>query len=680
MSTRSKRNNRRQYSAPVKAAAAPAAAPSAAEKLGLHNPANAQAYDVFTNIAARTGAFSGSLEDGTSHILTRLTLDFWALCVLYEESWLARRIVDAPAADMMKTWPRIVCEADPRDLARIDNAVRRTNTRGAMLQGMQWGRLFGGAGALIVVKGHEHELDQPLDLETIPLGGFKGLSIFDRWSGIQPTGDVCEDLERPLDVNLPEYYEVSARSGGSFRVHASRILRFCGPKMPEPENSVYSGWGISVLAPVMQSLNSYDNISANALSLSFRANLIGLKEDQLSQVLSGAGMNQNAAFAYAQRMQAINQSISNQSLIVLPKEGGLENIQYSFGGLSDLIQMFQLQLAGAARMPVSLLWGKLYNGLGNSGDGDERIYEKTVASDADGTLRPALEKLLPVVMMSELGEVPADFSLDFPSIRVLDEKEKSDLARTVADTVVVALNSGLISPRAAAMELKQASDYTGVFSNLTDERIAALSDEVQSEGEIAGGNLFGVESDGAQELTASSSPQEVLREKATQHKDAERAEHAQDKYKPAFDSTQARDADLTPVTTRKVHGLTCRIETPKGETRSGPGWELALPYDYGYIEGVPAGADGDSLDCALGTDSDATWVYVFDQRKLNGTGFDEHKCFLAWPNAKAALNAFKCGHSHWQQVLMDWTPMPVDEFLVWAAKGDHTRPVGGVKK
>ncbi len=687
----------------------------AGSPFGLHGASGftAQALDVFTNVMARTGAFSSSLENGTTYPLTRFTLNFWGLVSIYESSWIARRIVDAPAADVLKTWPTVVSEIDPRQMAKVDAAVRRTNTKGAMLGALHWGRLFGGAGALMVIKGHEHELDQPLNLDDVPLGSFKGLSVFDRWSGIQPTGEVCEDIERPLDVNLPEYYSVSAQGGASFRVHASRILRFCGPKMPEPENSVYSGWGISVLAPVLQSMTSYDNISANALSLSFRANLIGLKEDQLSQMLSGAAMNQKAAMAYAQRMQALNQGLNNQSLLILPKEGGLENIQYSFGGLAELIQMYQLQLAGAAKMPVSLLWGRMYNGLGNSGEGDERIYEKTIATEADITLRPALEKLLPVIMTSEIGEVPDDLTLDFPSIRVLDEKEKSELARTTVDTVVVALNSGLISPRKAAMELKESSRQTGLFGNLTDEDISALSDKTQSEGELGEG-LFGEEG-GAEQLEPSSSPQKVLREEGR----AERAEHASDRVGARDDKfdddtqrkldelrkylaqaelvgderradklrrelrlweefakkTGARATDEDgPGPSRWVHGLECVVENPKGSVRSGPGWETVMPYAYGYIAGVK-GADGDSLDVAIGPDPGSGWAYVFDQRRLDDPAkFDEHKCFLGWPSAKAALNAFKAGHHRWRDVLMDWTPMPIEEFLKWTKEGDLKRP------
>jgi phage-related protein (TIGR01555 family) len=807
----------------------------AGQKLGLAG--GAQAQDAFQNLLARTGAGSSSLENGTDYPLTRLTLNFWQLVSLFEGSWLARRIVEAPASDIVKTWPNVLGEIDPDDLAKFKRAVTKTNTRGKVLEALTWGRLFGGAGALIVVKGHEHELDKPLDLDKVGISSYRGLVTFDRWSGISPTGEVCDNFDNPLDVGLPEFYEIHAKnSSETFRAHSSRILRFCGPKMPEPENSVYQGWGISVLAPVMQALISYDNVSANALSLSYRANLIGMRMPELAQILSGVGISQKAAQDFATRMQPVNQMLSNQSLVMLPKDGELSNVQYSFGGLAELVQMFQLQMAGAAKMPVSLLWGRLYNGLGNAGDGDERIYEKTVATEADVTLRPALEKLFPVIMASELGEVPDDMELSFPSIRVLDEKEKTELAKTIVDTLTVVLNSGGISPRTYGKELKQSSDITGVFTNITDEDIEKLSDKVSSEGELGEG-LFGPEGEGGG-LNPASGPAKVIKEEDKQAKklpgavqgvkpvpvegsgvltpggstteapgakkavprakaedassiDTGRAkiaylenllEHARkvgderkidklenelklwkdfvaalapskrakaldarpytieqiralaikpmagkvqsklvqnrvirdlaeqgyfywvneaesakelgcekseidaanreaDKYKALLNSAGAKalDTDGPARKTMTIHGLPVVIETRKGEKRGGTtpdgkSWSTVMPYDYGYFKGIP-GADGDSLDIAVGPDPASNWVYIFDQSILGQPAkFDESKVLVHYSSQKAALNAFYGGHHRAKDVLLDWTPMHVDDFKKWLKNRDPKKP------
>jgi phage-related protein (TIGR01555 family) len=481
------------------------------DHLGLIGPTTsnlAHAIDVFSNPAARTGYGTSSLENYAEYPLMRFSLNFWAIISFFESSWIARRIVCAPAEDIVKTWPKITSDIDPEDLTRIDRAVRRTNTRSKVREAIEKARLFGGAGALIAIKKQDKELDQPLELDSVGIHDYAGLITFDRWSGISPTGDVCDDLNRPLDFGHSEFYEVKVKGGDSFKVHNSRILRFSGPRMPEPENSAYQDWGISVLAPVIQTIQGYDTLTSNALSLSFRANILGMKAPDLAGMMSGLSMNQAAAQKFEQRMQRFNEMLSNQSLALLEKDGELSQTQYSFAGLSDMMQMWQLAISGAAKMPVTRLWGRTYSGLGQAGDGDEKIYEETISTESDVTLRPALEKLYPVLCMSELGEVPDDLDLLFPSIRVLDDKEKAELAKTVVDTAVVALNAGGISLRTFAKELKQSSTRTEIFTNITDEDIEKLSDKVQAEGEMGEG-LFGAEGGG---LNPASSPAKALTE------------------------------------------------------------------------------------------------------------------------------------------------------------------------
>jgi hypothetical protein len=468
------------------------------KKMGVHGTVTAQTADMFSNIGARQGFGTPSLGQGASYELIRLSYDYWQLITLYRNHWISRRIVEVPAQDMVKAWPRLTSDVEPKDLTRIDRALRKTNTKNNILTGLTWGRLFGGGGGLMVIDGQENELDQPLDLESIKLGSYKGVIPFDRWAGISPQGDTCTDINRPLDFNKTEMYEVRVTGGDSFQVHSSRLLRFLGPSVPTPELEAQSYWGISVLEPTYESITMLDNTMWNILGLTFRANLLGMKFPELAQLISGLGSSQMASQKFEQRMSTINHLMSNQSLIPLPADGSIESTQYNFGGLEGIFQLFQLNLAGAAQMPVTRLFGRTYTGLGQTGDGDERIYEEKIATDQSTYLAPQLEKLYPVICMSELGEVPEDLDLMFPSIRVLDEKEKTELAKAVADTLTVYLNGGIMSPRTVGKEVKQTSDITGIGTNLDDEALEKLSDDIQSEGELGEG-LFGGEGAGLNE-------------------------------------------------------------------------------------------------------------------------------------------------------------------------------------
>ena len=641
--------------------------------IGLREKTSAQAFDFFANLAARTGYGSPNLVEGAEYPLVRLTYNYWQLVSLYEGGWIPRRIVDVPAQDMVRAWPTLTSDIDPKDLGRIDKVIRRTNTKNQLLTAMIWGRLFGGAGCLICIKGQENELDEPLRLDDIPLGSFLGLCPFDRWSGIYPDSDYEIDFSQPRDFNLPKSYSVQATGGQSFKVHASRILRFTGPTVPTPEREAYSMWGISVIEPVFQELQKRDNVSWNIANLTFRANILGMKFPDLASLLSGLGMPGQAGVKFEQRMAAVNHLISNQSLVPLPADGGIEATQYTFSGLGEVYQQFCLDVSGAAQIPVARLWGRTITGLGQTGDGDEKIYVERIATDQDAYLRPQLEKLYPVLCASELGEVPDDLDLNFPSLAVPDDKDKAELGKSIVDSVMVALNGGLISPQTAAKELKQSSTKTNLFTNITDEEIAALSDKPQSEGEI-GGDLFGQggstpggstpgeaqEHPGAEGLNPASSPAKALKE--------------EDKVAKA----KAADAD-GEGSARRWQGLDVVIETPRGYQRhgkdgQGKSWAVTLPYHYGYLRGH-TGADGDSLDIALGPDHEATYVYLIDQRHLPPQkGFDETKVFANFSSQSDALKAFDGGHHDARHVIMDWTPMAVEDFKRWLKTRDPKKP------
>ena len=64
------------------------------------------------------------------------------------------------------------------------------------------------------------------------------------------------------------------------------------------------------MEPAYEEIRKRDNLSWNVLSLTFRANLIGMKDDNLSQMLSGANINQQALQGFYNRMSAMNTLLS----------------------------------------------------------------------------------------------------------------------------------------------------------------------------------------------------------------------------------------------------------------------------------------------------------------------------------------------------------------------------------
>jgi uncharacterized protein len=204
-------------------------------------------------------------------------------------------------------------------------------------------------------------------------------------------------------------------------------------------------------------------------------------------LMSGLGAPGNAAQQYYRIMEEQNQLLSSQSQMILPEDGGLETHQYSFGGVADVFQQYQLEVAGAADMPVAVIFGRTLTGLAQSNDADLRIYEQKIAQKRQDELNPVLaEQLYPVIMMSEFGEVPKDFSLDYPPVRVLTEEEKSDLATKVSTAISALVGADVYTQRMALKDMKEMSEQTGLGTNITNEDIEAASDQHLSDMGLSG--------------------------------------------------------------------------------------------------------------------------------------------------------------------------------------------------
>jgi hypothetical protein len=73
----------------------------------------------------------------------------------------------------------------------------------------------------------------------------------------------------------------------------------------------------------------------------------------------------------------------------------------------------------------------------------------------------------------------------------MTEEEKGDLADKGSAPVIAAYNAGMISQQTGGKELKELSERTGIFTNITDEEIEKMDSEIQIPGEMGLGGLGG---------------------------------------------------------------------------------------------------------------------------------------------------------------------------------------------
>jgi phage-related protein (TIGR01555 family) len=424
--------------------------------------------DAFSNVVARLGHGTPNLMEGTEYPTTRLTQNYQLMNSLYRSHWIVRRIIDTIPEDMTRNWITLTTQLPPEDVRRLDKIWRTRNVKSKILQGLKWGRLYGGAVGLILIEGHEDILDKPLDFDMVMPGTFKGLMIVDRWSGVYPNMKLIDNIN-DVDFGLPESYEVTTENAETLNVHHSRIVRFTGRELPHWERVAEIYWGASEVEVVFDELKKRDNTSWNIAQLIFLANLRVLKMGDLGQDL--AVQDEKVQADLYNTLQAQNWLMSNMGMYILGKDDDFATHQYSFAGLNDIYESFMMDVAGACQIPVTKLFGRAPAGMNSTGESDMQNYYETVQQGQETILAPILDKLLPIMCMSEFGAIPDDMDYNFNPIRTPDDKDVADLVDKKTTSINTVFLSGLISQKIAMKELKQLGESTGMFTNITDEDI-----------------------------------------------------------------------------------------------------------------------------------------------------------------------------------------------------------------
>ena len=432
---------------------------------------NITVVDAFSNPLFRLGYGSQSPMEATEYPLTRMTDNYALLNSLYRDNWVVQNVVGLMVDDMLREWYKLGGSLSPDYLDELARVERVTKVREKLAEGLRWGRLYGGAAGLILIRGQEGMLDQPLDLETIMPGSFAGLMILDRWCGITPDMGLVTDMSDP-DFNLPDYYTVNNAEGRIVaRVHHSRIIRFTGRDLPYLERIAELYWGESEVEALYKDVVAHDNVSANIAALTFRANIDTMEVQSLEQLFSLGAAEQQRRFWNVMQAQSVMRSNFGYQLV--NKGDKITNTQYTFTGLQEVYESMCLNLCGASHYPMTKLFGRSPAGMNATGESDLKNYYDYVDTLRESKLRPVLEKLLPVMAMSAWGAVPDSMEISFPPLWTPTAKEVAEIAKAKAETIVSVFQAGLLGADTAQKELKNMADETGMFDSITDDEIKA---------------------------------------------------------------------------------------------------------------------------------------------------------------------------------------------------------------
>lgn len=515
--------------------------------------------DAFANPAARTGWGEDNLINATEYPMTRLTQDWQTLTSLYRTSWIVQRVCNVIPEDALASLSIESPGISTDDMHKLEEEIRSTHLRESLLEGLRWGRLYGGAAAIIMISGQEEDLSLPLDINNIMPGSFRGLYVVDRWSGIYPGLDLV-DNERDPDFGLPDYYDVrDETSGGSYRVHHSRVIRFCGTQMPYWEQVAEQFWGTSAIESMYDELIKRDNVAHNIANLTFKACLSVLQVENLDQMFATSStVHQRRMYAM---LSAINTLENSLGIRLVNKGDDIQQLQYSFSGLPEVMDSAMMDMAGATSIPVTRLFGRSPAGMNSTGESDEKMYRQTLEQERAIHITPALERLIPIVCHSAIGRFPAGAKFKYPSLIEIPPQEKASLIDQRLSPLERLFQANLLPGDAVLESFRNVQEEYGVTSTITDEHIEHVRGKYMNDLQAGAADPYGGamqaagEAEGGVEGAEGEQPQD---EEAAQQEAAQQQAQL-NAIKPAYEeitnkvSPEASKESI--VQTAKIQGI-----------------------------------------------------------------------------------------------------------------------------
>lgn len=370
----------------------------------------------------------------------------------YRGDWIARKIVDIPAQDATREWRTWNGEED--QVRQIRATEYRLGLQSKTKRALIKARLFGG-GALIIGTG-DADPTQPLRPETV---GRDGLLYV---HSVSKNDLAAEQIVQDVASNYygqPEFYQVTSRTAGATRIHASRIVRLIGAEYPDTFSASHDGWGDSILTPLD------DALKQAGLSLAGVASMLNEAKTDVLKIpgLMGNLTTQEYTDRLQTRLMASDQMKSLLRTVVTDAEEEWERVQINFSGLPEIVRVYLMVASAAADIPATRMLGQSPDGMNATGDSDTRNYYDRVSSEQETVISPALELLDECLIRSALGNRPPEIDYEWASLWQMDDAQKADVAQKKSQALSVYIQSGLLPDEAMAEGLANMIEADGLM-------------------------------------------------------------------------------------------------------------------------------------------------------------------------------------------------------------------------
>lgn len=344
-------------------------------------------------------------------------------------SALTRKIIRLPAEEAVKNWIEVEGDEDELALQALDDLGAEEHFANAV----SWARLYGGA-VILLLADDGWKMDNPLErpLNEQGIRQVESLRVYDR-TQVTWNEAVLYDDPTSKQYGKPQYYQINPIGGVPYKVHESRLLQFTGDPLPDYYRLRYDNWGLPVLQGMWDELLGNSHSRKLALAVMERMSQGILKLDGMLDVL----MREGGDAEVQKRLQMIDMARSILNTIAIDTKDEYDIKSMSLANIPELLDRFGLDVAAAADMPFTLLFGRSPAGMNATGQSDLENFYNSVRQLQKRQIKPNLDKLVRLIMLSKQGPFSGrqlgKWCIEFNPLWLPSEKEQAETEQAKAN-------------------------------------------------------------------------------------------------------------------------------------------------------------------------------------------------------------------------------------------------------
>lgn len=359
------------------------------------------------------------------------------ISALYADNRIVQNIIDIPAEDATRHW--FTLRMEDQQLARdIMSRLADLKAKEAFKKMRMYERMRGdGFISLGVSEKQKFELKDPLRLDKL-----LSVDYLHPFSSLKVNEFLMNDDVFDINYGKLEHLRISrySRSGiqtveSESLVHHTRVLHDQTRRLEDEEQ------GQSLLEPL------YDAITVLDTSLWSVGQIL---HDFTFKVYSSKDIENLSKDEKRELSMLMDFMFRTEALALIGEGETLQKQSTAVSGIKDLLDYGWEYLAGAARMPKSVIKGQ-EAGTITGAQYDVMNYYARIVSDQENDLKPKIEHLIRMLLWAENepgGRIDPDsveWEVKFNPLWSVDSKTDAEIRKIVAETDQIYLSNGIVT-------------------------------------------------------------------------------------------------------------------------------------------------------------------------------------------------------------------------------------------